>query len=336
MSRPPILLIGGSGIIGGWTAGFLREACPGAPLLIGGRDLAKARGAAARVGAAEGVAIDLAADDLGLGDRPVGAVAVLFMDPSLAGLRFAQRRGAPCVSISSGLHEIAPEVAAWIHRPNAAAVVLGAEWLVGATTIPTLEFAREFRRVDAISIGALLDELDEGGPAQADDLRRLTRSMPSALGLRDGAYFWRVGEEAAARFQAVDGVEMEASALSPFDVVGLANATGARNVEFNLAVGVSSTRRRGGPLSTEILVEIAGEDHEGRPLRTRHAVIHPQGQMPPTGLGVAMVLERLAGLGDAGEVKPGLYFPYQLLEPRAYLARFAKAGGLIRRLSPAP
>jgi hypothetical protein len=215
----------------------------------------------------------------------------------------------PHISISPGINEIGPEVAAYIHDPDAAPVVLGTEWLVGATTVPTLEFAKAFGRVHDIAIGALLDEQDAFGPAAEADLKRQTKTMPAALVRRDGAYAWRVGDDAKAKFRAVDGTEMEASALSPHDVVGLATATGAPNVQFNLALGVSSTRRRGEPMSTEIVIELAGEDHAGKPLRTRHAVIHPQGQMPLTGLGVAMVLERLTGLDGEPPTPPGLYFP---------------------------
>ena len=153
--------------------------------------------------------------------------------------------------------------------------------------------------------------------------------MPAALARRDGAYVWRVREDAKGRFRAADGTEMEASALSPNDVLGLANATGAPNVLFNLAVGVSSSRRRGEKMSTEIVIELAGEDHAGKPLRTRHAVVHPEGQMPLTGLGVAMVLERLVGLDGKPPTPAGLYFPHQLLEPAAYLARLKQIGGTI-------
>jgi hypothetical protein len=156
--------------------------------------------------------------------------------------------------------------------------------------------------------------------------------MPAALARRDGAYLWRVGDDAKARFRAVDGTEMEATALSPYDVVGLATATGAPNVQFNLALGVSSTRRRGDPMSTEIVIELAGEDHAGRPLRTRHAVVHPEGQMPLTGLGVAMVLERLIGLDGIPATPAGLYFPYQLLDPTTYFARLNQIGGAILKL----
>jgi hypothetical protein len=156
--------------------------------------------------------------------------------------------------------------------------------------------------------------------------------MPAALARRDGAYVWRIGEDACGRFHAVDGTLMEASALSPNDLVGLATSTGARNVEFNLALGTSSTRRSGGPLSTEIIIELAGVDQAGGSLRTRHAIVHPGGQMPLTGLGVAMVLERLLGLGGEPPTAPGLYFPHQLLNPPAYFARLDAMGGKVIEL----
>lgn len=332
MAHDPILLLGGSGIVGRVTARMLRAEHPAAALLIGGRDRAKAEQAAAEVGDAHGVAVDLAADDLGLGGRPVSAVATLFTDDSIAGLRFAQARGVPHVSISPGMHEIGPEVAAYMRRPDLAPVVLGTEWLVGATTIPTLEVAKKFREIHDIAIGALLDEQDVGGPAAAADYERQTKTMPAALARRDGAYLWRTGVEAD--FHAVDGTRVRGSGLAPYDVVALAAETGAPNVEFLVATGVTSTRRRGEPMSTEIVVDVAGTGHDGRPLRSRHAVVHPQGQMPVTGLGVALVLERLVGLDGSPATPPGLYFPYQVIEPATYLARLQAIGGRILDLEP--
>ena len=126
---------------------------------------------------------------------------------------------------------------------------------------------------------------------------------------------------------------MSASALSINDVVGLAAATGAPNVRLDLATGTSSSRRRGEPLSTEILIELAGEDRAGNALRTRHAVIHPSaGQMPLTGLGLALVLERLVGLDGGRPTPPGLYFPHQLLAPDRYLPRLERAGAKLLEL----
>jgi hypothetical protein len=199
-------------------------------------------------------------------------------------------------------------------------------------TVPTLEFARAFRRVDDLTVGALLDEQDTGGPAAAIDMHRLGEVIPAALTRRSGAFFWRLGGDAKAEFFAIDGTRMDAVALAPYDVMGLAAATGALNIQFNLATGVSSTRRRGETMSTEIVIELAGEDHAGKALRTRHAVFHPNGQMPLTALGVAMVLERLVGLDGGAGVVPGLYFPYQLIEPTAYFARLAEIGGTVLTL----
>ncbi|RAI01621.1 saccharopine dehydrogenase [Acuticoccus sediminis] len=332
MSSHPILLIGGSGVVGRQTARHLRAAHPDIRLLIGGRDPARAEEAAREVGNAEGVVVDLAAADLGLGDRPVGAVAVFFNDDRTAGLRFAQDRGVAYVNIAPLINEIGPEVAAFMDRPEAAPVVLGTEWLVGATTLPALEFARAFARLDEIAIGAVLDDEDTGGPAQLVDLERLTRTAPAALARRDGVWEWRVGTEAAGKVRSVDGTAMEATALSPHDVVGLANATGAPSISFHLATGETSSRRRGEAKSTEIVIELAGEDHAGRPHRSRHAVVHPEGQFPLTGFGVAQVLERLLGLDGDPPTPAGLYFPYQLLDPTTYLARLEAMGGQVLTL----
>lgn len=332
MSINPILLIGGSGVVGQQTTKQLRAAHPEIPLIIGGRDLAKAQNVATEVGHAEAVVLDLKAADLGLGNRPVSAVAIFFKDESLAGLRFAQSRGVPHLSISSVVPEIGPEVAAYIQQPHAAPVVLGAEWLAGAATVPTLEFAKEFAQVHDIAIGALIDEQEISGPATTDDFERLAQTLPTSLARHDGDYIWRDGDEAKATFHAADGTLMEASALSPYDVLGLAAATGAPNVQFNLAWGVSSTRRRGEPVSTEIIIELAGQDHAGQPLRTRHAIVHPQGQMLLTGLGVSLMLERLLGLDGQPATPAGLYFPYQLLDSTTYFTRLHEIGGQVLTL----
>lgn len=332
MSLNPILFMGGSGAIGHQTARALRAAYPDVALLIGSRDLAKAQRAAQEIGGAEGVVIDSAAEDLGLGERQVSGVAVFYMDHAVASLRYAQQRGVPHISISSGVFEIAPEIAAYMHRPGAAPVVLGYEWLVGATTVSTLEIAKAFGRVQDIRIGALVDEQDTGGPTVASDFEHLNKMLPAALTRREGVYIWREGEDARATFHALDGMEVAASGFSSIDVVGLATATGAADVQFNMATGVSSSRRQGGSLSTEIIIELAGEDPAGRPLRTRHAVIHPDGAAPLTGIGVAMLLERLLGLDGQPPTPPGLYFPYQLLDGAAYLQRLKQEGGELREL----
>ncbi|WP_431481036.1 hypothetical protein [Pseudomonas thivervalensis] len=53
-----------------------------------------------------------------------------------------------------------------------------------------------------------------------------------------------VHEWLLARFHAVDGTDIEAAGFSSIDVVGLAAATRAPNVQFNLGTAVSSTLPR--------------------------------------------------------------------------------------------
>ena len=229
---------------------------------------------------------------------------IFLKDDALAALRFAQARGVPHVSISSGTFEIGPEVAAFMHRPQAAPVLLGSEWLVGAAVLPALDLAAGFARIDAIEIGAVLDDQDIGGPAAEIDLDRLTTVAPAALTRIGGQFVWRSGEDAKTRVRAVDGVELDAFAYSPLDIVSLAAATDAPDIRFDVAVGETASRRRGGPMSTEILIAIGGTMADGSQHRARRAIVHPEGQAPLTALGVAMALERLAGIDGRPEPPP--------------------------------
>jgi len=335
MSFLPILLLGGTGQIGQLTAKALRARHPDLPLLIGGRNEPKAQRVASALGNAEPVVIDPHADDLGLGDRQIGAMAVLYADERLASLRFAQARGIGHLGISSGIYEVAPEVAIHMQNPGAAATVLGYEWLVGATTVATLTCARPYARLDTIRVGALVDEEDQGGPAVAEDFARLASVMPSVMAREDGAFIWRKGDDARSSFQAVDGTVIPASGFSSIDIAGLAASTGASDIMFAIGTGVSSSRRAGGTKSTEIIIELSGLDAIGAPLHSRHAVVHPGGAAPLTALGVSMVLERLAGLDGKQATKAGLFFPYQVLDHADYLGRLTQEDGQVMTLPPA-
>ena len=220
-----------------------------------------------------------------------------------------------------------------MQNPTAAPVVLGTEWLVGATSVPSLLFAQEFGRLENIHIEAVLDEQDAFGPAANADLERQMYAGAAALLRTVGAWRWYHGAETRSKVRAIDGTELDANVFSPNDVLLLANATGAPDIRFDLAIGMSSARRNGGPVSTEIIINLSGLDHAGQQLRKRHAIVHPGGQMPLTGLGVALVLERLTGL--AGDTpRPGLYFPAQLIDHTTYFERLRASGGEVIELEP--
>lgn len=331
-AKKPVLIIGGSGIVGSKAAKILRQLHPELPITIGGRDLAKADAVAREIGGAEGARIDLERPDLGLpATNAYSAIAMFLKDDSLNSLKYAQTHGAAYLSISSGTFEIAPEVAHYIHQPKSAPILMASQWLAGTATLPTLHFANEFQTIDSIEIAALLDEQDMGGPAAYADYERITKAAPSSLILKNGKWLWATGEDAVASFKSVDGIEMQAQAYSPLDIASLAAATDAASIRLDLAVGESASRRRGEPFSTEIIITITGQRKDGSTARVRHEIVHPAGQAPLTALGVALGIERLLGLAGGAPAAPGLYLPNVLIDPAYMVQRMEEFGARIRR-----
>lgn len=324
----PVLVIGGSGVVGAQAAAMIRRLHPGLPVTIAGRDLSKARAVADRLGV-QALSADLSGPDLGLpAEARFSAVIVFVKDDWSNALRFAQRHGIPHLSVSSGAFEIGIEAARFIRAPQAAPVVLASQWLAGAALFPTLEYAKAFRSVDSIHIGVLLDEQDMGGQAALADYERITQAGSAALTVKDGRFTWIAGEEATARYRSVDGVELPATAYGPLDVLSLANATGAKNIRFDLAFDISASRRRGEPFSTESVIALDGVLQSGERGRRRHTVVHPQGQAPLTALGVALATERALGIVGGEALKPGLYFPDGIIDPAYYVARMQEFGAV--------
>ncbi|QWP77370.1 hypothetical protein J5226_02895 [Lysobacter sp. K5869] len=322
----PVLIVGGSGVVGAQGARALRRLHPQLKLAVAGRDLARAEAVAASLGDAEAVVVDLRRADLGLpADARFSAVVVFLKDERLNTLKYALRHRLPYISTSSGSFEIAPEVSFHLRHPGRSPMLLASHWLAGAATLPALHFAGALRRVDRIGIFALLDEEDMGGPAAAADYERLTTAAAAQI-LEDGQWRWVRGEDAASVGESVDGVRIAASAYSPMDVVSLAAATDAHSIRLDLALGESASRRRGEAFSTEIALELEGEDRQGRYVRQRHDLVHPQGQAPLTALGIALGVERLLGLDGAAAPAPGLYTPDLLIDPAYFLRRMQEFG----------
>ncbi|MEU8308165.1 hypothetical protein AB0C84_31840 [Actinomadura sp. NPDC048955] len=324
--KQPVLIMGGSGQAGSDTAAVLREWHPDLPLAIAGRNLDRARKVADRLGDATAVTLDLQRPDLGLpAEQSFSAVVAAVRDSRLHGLGYAQERGLPYLSISSGLVDIAPEVVAGAQRASAAPVLLASHYLAGLIVLVALDLARDFGRLDAIRIAAVLDEQDAGGPAALDDLERLAAVTSAGLVRRDGAFTWVSGDEAEVGVPSIDGVVLPGRRIAILDVPSLALATGASEVHFDFAVGASASRRRGEPASTEVLIDLEGTGPSGAPLRTRRHLFHPAGQRPLTALGIALGVERLLGL--RGEpVGPGLHTPEALLDPALTVERMTAIG----------
>ncbi|WP_394823468.1 NAD(P)-dependent oxidoreductase [Pendulispora albinea] len=330
-AQNPVLIVGGSGVVGSLSAKILRQLHPDLPITLAGRDPNKAAAVAREVGGADGVAVDLGRADLGLPEgRAFSAIVMFTKDETLHAMRYAQAKGTPYLGLSSALFEMGPEVSAFVHAPKGAPILMDSSWLAGTAILPTLQFARAFRSIDAIAIGAVLDERDMGGPSAYADYDRIMRAARTAMILKNGKWIW-AGDDGTRRFTRVDGTEVEGQAYHAMDTVGLAAATGAANVRLDIHLGESSSRGRGEPFSTEVIVEIEGRTNDGAAARVRHELVHPEGQAPMTAVGVAVGVERLLGLAGGDPVAPGLHLPETLIEPDYMVKRLKEFGARIGR-----
>ena len=321
----PVLIIGGSGVVGAQAARTLRKLHPDLPIIIGGRDLGRAEKVAAGLGKATAAGIDLTRRDLGLGAVPLGAITVFVKDHTLNSMRYALDHRVPYLDLSSGTFEIGPGAALFIHHPDRAPILMASHWLAGAAVFPVLQLAAAYETVTSIRVGVVLDEEVMGGPAAAADYERLTSVAPSVLTIKGGATHWVTGEEAKATVRSVDGTLVAAQAYSPFDVLSLAAATNAQAIRFDLVYGQSASRRRGEPFSTETIIDIEGRKKDGTDGSSHLEIVHRQGQAPLTALGVALGIEALMGLRGKAPA-PGLYLPEKLIEPEYFVAQMKAIG----------
>lgn len=327
----PVLIVGGSGVVGSATARTLRRMQPDLPIAIGGRDLEKAQRVADAIGNAVAVQVDVARPDLGLACRDGFSAIVMFLkDDTLNSLRLAQALRIPYVDISTAAFEIAPEVALYLSNP-VAPVLLNGTWLAGTALLATLHHAATFARVDAVRIGAVLDEQDMGGPAAAADYERQTTTTANALILEDGRWTWVGGEQGRRNFVGRDGAENRGLAYSLLDPVYLGSALGLRAARFDLAYGLSAGRRAGGAFSTEMVIEIDGVRQDGRSGSFRLELSHPQGQAPVTAVGVAVAVERMLGLAGGAPPAAGLHLPGTLIDPAYMVDRLRRFGTTINQ-----
>lgn len=332
-TQKPVLIIGGSGVVGSRAAKTLRQLQPALPLTLGVRDLGRAQSLARELGGAETVRIDLERRDLGLPeDAAFSAVVVLLKDDTLNSMRYAQAKGLPYVSFSDFVFDIGPAVALSIQHPTRSPVLLLGHFLGGTVTLATLHFAREFRRVDAIEIGAVFDEEDVGGPAASGDMDRVTKDLPHPLLRKDGRFLWARGEDVHRDFVGVDGTQWRGRAFPLLDVVSLAAATEARTVRLDFAVREAASRPQGQGISHEVIIEITGEREDGTTGRVRHELVDADVHSGLSARGVALAVERLLGLAGGPPVTPGLYHPEGLLHPAAVVERLKEFGTRIRRV----
>jgi len=322
----PVLLLGGTGVMGAATAGLLRAAHPDLPLLIAARDLDRAGGLASTLGNARAVRADIDLLDLGLpASVRFSAMAVLVRDLGYNSVRLAQARGVPVVLISEAAFELAPIAALYARRPAASAILMmghshgGLPMLLAASRLP------EYRSVRAIRVGVIFDPDDPLPPGAQVDMDRIAGAGPPPLALRQGRWSWLRGPEATDHVLTSSlGVRLPAEAYGLPDILSLARWAPGADITLLGAEGATGRGPDGRP-AHEVTIEIEGEDLSGRPSTRRWRLIDPEGNAMLGARGIALALKALAGVTKAPPV-PGLYFPEDLVKPRDAVSRLALWG----------
>ena len=300
-----VLIAGGYGVVGAWIARELRAAHPGLDLVIAGRNPEHGAALAAEVNA-EAARLDVADPAAGL--RQVGAVDLVvasLQDPGDNLAMAALAGGAGYITITQGPDSLS-FLAIASRRAGRPALVLS-YWMAGALTLAALESAKALARVDRMELAALYDYADPIGPMTTSDSGEFFGA--SALIRRDGAWV-RVDPSAAVRtVSRQQAPPFEARSMSMLDVFGLAATTGASNIRFDLGIGESLGTLSGGPASSEIYIDLWGQDRSGQPRALRTVVSDPKGQAHLTALGVVVGTERLLGLDGRPALEPGIAFP---------------------------
>lgn len=317
-----ILIAGGYGLVGGFIARHLRARHPHVRLSLAGRNPDAGAGLAAELGATA-VGLDVEAPRRGLeAAGPVDLIVAALQDPGDALIDAAIRSGAAHIGITRTANGIAPAVfAATYARPLRPVVPLG-HWQAGVLTMAALHAAAAFTRVDRVDLTAVYDMADPIGPMTAQDAEGF--GAP-ALVREAGKWIWAASGSRTRQVTLHNG-QATAEPIGVLDLPSVAAVTKAADIRFDLAIAESIGTAAGGPASHDLYIDLAGLGTDGRTLETRTILSDPRGQAHLTGLGAALVAERVLGL-DGNPVPPGgLATPESLLDQNITMQNLAAAG----------
>lgn len=332
-----VLIAGGYGVVGLQIAELVRKRNPDLPLLLAGRTKSSADAAAYKIGHAQGIVMDVEANDpLENVNLPIRAVIAAVNDPQDALMKDAIRRAIPYVDITRWTERLEQAHKLAVSLEPAVPVTLASSWMAGVAAILAKRTCRDIGKVDRIDTSILYRLNDKAGPNSVEYADRL--SIPFRV--REHGK-WRKAraftDPLTVEFPGGDAVK-----AYRFDEPGqetLVAATGAASVSSRIAYDDPSATRSlmlmvrsglwtlisgkvftslrhsliyhpGEGASHEIVVEVTGS--EGKRNAT---LIDPKGQTHLTGLGAYIQLCETIGLEGRPPRRPGVHFPEYETDP---------------------
>lgn len=345
------MIVGGYGLVGAQAAALLRRRHADLPIVLAGRDPARARGLAASIGAST-LALDVSRGRPldALPERPAALLAAV-TDPDDRLLVDAMRSGIPIADINragpSSVLDVG--VCAARERPSAP-VLLSGSWFAGVSAAIAAAAVREVGRPERVDISILASSDDRVGPDSWGFSERLPwpyypmvdgrrRPVQPLSGMR--------------RVRCADERERRAALVGTLEQVTLPLTLGVPTVETRMALasepallGLIALKRAGvlralarpalRRVRAALLQRPGRGDFAGLTVtaarRTRSVsvdVLDPRGQAHLSAVGAVRAAERVLGL--AGPPLPaGISFPEQSADPEADFDLLRQAGATVR------
>lgn len=332
-SSGPVLIAGGYGVVGLQLAALIRKRAPDLPLLLAGRTQSAADDAAAQLGNARGLVMDITTDDpLTSLETPVSAVVAAVNDPGNTLLKAAIKRAIPYVDITRWTERLMEAEALVRSLQPRSSVTLASSWMAGLSAILARRTCQDAGEVDTIDTKILYRLADKAGPNSVEYADRL--AVPFRI--------WQQGQWRKAR-PVTDPVlthfpSGDIARTYRFDEPSqetLVEATGARSISSRIGYDDASAMRSlvfmvrsglwrliSGDMFTRFrhaLIYHPGEgaaheiviDVTGSAGSWRSTLFNPQGQTHLTALGAYIQLCETVGLEGRIARAAGIHFPEQ-------------------------
>jgi hypothetical protein len=345
---PPLLIVGGYGLVGEQVSRLLRRRHPDLPLLLGGRNPENGRALAASIGASTAV-IDVRSERPleSLTERPAAILAAV-SDPGDHLLVDAMRRGIPIADINRAGHAGILDVAvtAACERPSAP-VLLSGSWLAGLSALMAAAVVRELGDAERVDISVLASSDDRVGPDSWGFSDRLAWPY---YAMRDGKRQPAHPLTGLRDVRCADGVERPAALVGTLEQTTLPLTLGVPTVETRMALqSVPSLYaliglKRSGALRAlarpalknfraTLLQRPGSGDFSGITVTAQSAtrsasvdLLDMRGQAHLSAVGAAVAAERVLAAG----LPSGISFPEQSAEPEADFEILRQAGVVVR------
>ncbi|MEM6256003.1 MAG: saccharopine dehydrogenase [Cyanobacteria bacterium P01_D01_bin.156] len=334
MTQNSILIAGGYGVVGQQLATLIRQRHPDLPLIIAGRNLAKAQTLAQELGNASGFQLDTEQPKPLQGEKPRAVVAVV-NDSHDYLLMDVVQQGIPYLDVTRWTERLRSSIAKLASNSLKAPVLFSSGWMGGIAAVLAVAATQTLQTVESIDIGVLFSLQDKSGPNSVEYMDRLATPFDTLIDGQPKQVF-PYTDPRTITFP--NGYTTPVYRFDTPDQLTLPQTTGAKTVAARIAFDdafstnllrfltrsgiwklISGDRFKplrhallynpGSGASHQIHITATGQDANGSARTVTATIVDPQGQTHLTALGALVQLERLLGLDKGVPPAPGIVFP---------------------------